>query len=707
MKRYLMENRFAVAVLVCFVLLLAFSSNAQALMLEMSAEDLAGGADSIIVGTVTGFSSSWNSEKTKIYTEVRVVVEENHKGPAGRNEVTVIVPGGRVGEITHWVEDAPCFIVGERVKMYLKKADAAGLRTMGREDGTSILSPGAMTVHGQYQGKIEIAGVQDGSSLRSFSEKEVAQASPIRRPAIIGITYDHSISSISPYEASAGTHTLVTITGGGFGTRGEADHVFFFYKESDGLWWFMSSDIDLWSDTQIKARVPVMYESFFPGFSCGYPEAAASGPFYVCKDNNVWSNFMPRATTFGYGGAKWPGNKPIVDYLVDTGGVSGRLAAIRAAADTWNEAGATFRFNYAGSPADLDGSNRVQWASLPEGCLAQAEIYYMYNSILFADITFNDAYSWSTEPTCGDGKYDLQSIAAHEFGHWLNLTDLYGECSGYPQDVDKIMFGRGSPGKIKRNLHPHDILGINWVYPNYCGIGLYSQPEGKYYLKDTPYAGVADRSFYYGPRGNNWLPATGDWNGSGVHGISLYDQVKGAFLIKDTPSAGVADRTFRYGPLNNKWIPVAGDWTGDGVFGVALYDQKTGTFLIKDTPYAGVADRTFRYGPVNNNMIPVAGDWTGDGVFGVALYDQKTGTFYIKDTPYAGVADRTFRYGPANNNMIPVAGDWAGCGMHGVALYDQKTGTFLIKDTPYAGVADRTFRYGPLNNNWLPVSGVW
>ena len=47
---------------------------------------------------------------------------------------------------------------------------------------------------------------------------------------------------------------------------------------------------------------------------------------------------------------------------------------------------------------------------------------------------------------------------------------------------------------------------------------------------------------------------------NGLYGVALYDQESGTFLNKDDSSAGTADRTFRYGPQGNDWLPAAGLW---------------------------------------------------------------------------------------------------------------------------------------------------
>jgi len=54
----------------------------------------------------------------------------------------------------------------------------------------------------------------------------------------------------------------------------------------------------------------------------------------------------------------------------------------------------------------------------------------------------------------------VQSIALHEFGHWLGMLDLYG-----PGDADKVMYGLSYAGEVKRTPTADDIAGIRWIYP--------------------------------------------------------------------------------------------------------------------------------------------------------------------------------------------------------------------------------------------------
>ena len=92
--------------------------------LKMSEEDLATGSDVIVVGQVSGHTTSW-VDKTLV-TLVTVDVDEVIKGEAG-NQITVMVPGGtdtaRQIPITVTYAGAPVLTPDERVFLFL---DAAG-----------------------------------------------------------------------------------------------------------------------------------------------------------------------------------------------------------------------------------------------------------------------------------------------------------------------------------------------------------------------------------------------------------------------------------------------------------------------------------------------------------------------------------------------------------------------------------------------------
>jgi len=123
MKRFSCLNIAIFFIILSSLLPAAFPSPAHADSAQGSLQELTQAADSIVVGTVTEQSSYWNKEHTKIYTSVVLSVEDNIKGEPATGSVTVIVPGGTVGEIGEWVSDAATFNQGEKAVVFLKKPD--------------------------------------------------------------------------------------------------------------------------------------------------------------------------------------------------------------------------------------------------------------------------------------------------------------------------------------------------------------------------------------------------------------------------------------------------------------------------------------------------------------------------------------------------------------------------------------------------------
>ncbi|WP_048138926.1 matrixin family metalloprotease [Methanosarcina horonobensis] len=71
-------------------------------------------------------------------------------------------------------------------------------------------------------------------------------------------------------------------------------------------------------------------------------------------------------------------------------------------------------------------------------------------------LRFNSDYSWSTSGE--SGKYDVQNIDTHEFGHWLSLGDT--------SNTEATMYKYANLGETKkRSLTSDDIAGIRSIYP--------------------------------------------------------------------------------------------------------------------------------------------------------------------------------------------------------------------------------------------------
>ncbi len=264
-----------------------------------------------------------------------------------------------------------------------------------------------------------------------------------------------AIASISPGSASAGTDTPVTIAGTNFGAA--TGSINFFYRSGQPT---IPGAVVSWADTQVVCKVPI-------GTVAGYAGSAGSGPVTVTAGGGT-SNPYTFLVTFAYGQRKWPVNT--VSYRVNENCTSRGtvLAGVQAAAASWTTSGALFALQYAGTTtvtaATSDSTNEVVWGTLSSSSIiGQATYWFSGSTMVEADIVFNNGdFTWST--TGSPTGMDVQTIAAHELGHWLNLRDLYGDVGDGMNDAGKVMYGYGSLGLLKRSLTAADRDGIAWIY---------------------------------------------------------------------------------------------------------------------------------------------------------------------------------------------------------------------------------------------------
>lgn len=277
---------------------------------------------------------------------------------------------------------------------------------------------------------------------------------PSTAPHIIDITPDSGQAKSAQLGSSTAAvdSTQVIINGTNFGTT----------AGSAKFWRIGTTTYDAtivsWTDTQIVAKVP--------GRISSYTKPDGTGNVQVVKSDGTPSdNYGYFRVTYSYGGGKWPINSVTYKVNPNTADTTGELEAVQAATNTWNTAGSTFAFLYEGSTAKtdyvFDGENSIAWVNYDTGSIATTISWWYISdptTIIESDIIFNDhSFNWGIDgyPT----KMDVETIALHELGHWLQLLDMYGSA-----DSGKVMHGYGSYGSIKRTLSADDTAGIVAIY---------------------------------------------------------------------------------------------------------------------------------------------------------------------------------------------------------------------------------------------------
>jgi hypothetical protein len=138
------------SVLIGFAFLLFARASHASLVQALDTTELAKRAGHITVADVLSVQSAWDQSHKKIFTTIELSVVESWKGGAQpASHITVVQPGGTVGDISMTVFGMPQFTVGERVLVFLRgTTGAAGVVGMaqGKLPMTRDASSGKWTV---------------------------------------------------------------------------------------------------------------------------------------------------------------------------------------------------------------------------------------------------------------------------------------------------------------------------------------------------------------------------------------------------------------------------------------------------------------------------------------------------------------------------------------------------------------------------------
>jgi hypothetical protein len=158
--------------------------------------------------------------------------------------------------------------------------------------------------------------------------------------------------------------------------------------------------------------------------------------------------------------------------------------ALARAFTTWEEvptASAAFQFVGFTSAEPLDDDNMSVLGFLDEPDMDRVLGATSFvtdvqtGALVEADIYFNAAFPWSASLAGDANRFDLQSIATHEIGHFLGLGhSALGETESRPDGGRRVLaagsvmfpiaFGRGNV--TERRLHEDDVAGVSDLYPD-------------------------------------------------------------------------------------------------------------------------------------------------------------------------------------------------------------------------------------------------
>lgn len=159
-------------------------------------------------------------------------------------------------------------------------------------------------------------------------------------------------------------------------------------------------------------------------------------------------------------------------------------AAMARAFATWESVPtASITFQFAGftgaEPFDDDNVSVLGFQDHPEMERVLGATGFLIDTItgeiVESDVFFNSAFPWSTAAQGDPTRFDLESVAVHEIGHFLGLGhSALGETEMRPEGGRRVLgsaavmfpinLGRGITHD--RELQPDDIAGVSDLYPD-------------------------------------------------------------------------------------------------------------------------------------------------------------------------------------------------------------------------------------------------
>lgn len=489
------------SIFTCLLVLFSFCVSAQqCLIKEISLDQRNKQSTLVIEGRVTARHSFWNSNRNMIYTSNTVEVLKIFKGSITASSVEIITEGGTVGYKMIKVEPSLQLSQG-MTGIFL-------LHSVKRAKGLPIAARTAprFEVFGAVQGFLKY-NLQDGTAsdpfkkyysikdelYRAFSPQlnyKVVKTfnMPVVQPNANRI---NAIDNFSPTTVTAGTGTVLTINGSGFGATQGAGTVAFRRADDGGSSYLLPDATQYlsWSNTQITLEVPA---------GAGTGDIQVTQGVTFTSASNLTVDYSHLNVGFDPGGG-------LVNYQTDhindngTGGYTWRMntafdanaaanASFMRAFGSWRcgtDINWTIGATTSIADAVSDGTNIITFddaAPLPggvlgvcfsywSGCASGPTIVWYVNEL---DIIFDNGDNFAPltwqfgtgAPTIN--QYDFESVALHELGHGHQL--------GHVIDVGAVMHYALFNGATSRTLSATDLAGGNFVQAksevaNICGPG--------------------------------------------------------------------------------------------------------------------------------------------------------------------------------------------------------------------------------------------
>ena len=470
----------------------------------------------VIEGKVIDQKSFWDPLHQNIYTSNLIEVYKTFKNtPAPYIEV--ITEGGIVGNNKEVVEpslqlvlnDIGVFTINSNVlpsqfgkQVYECYASAQGfIKYNVAEDIATETFKTYASLSTTLYNEIQLATGSTFTVIKPYNAFYIPTSLSVAAPA--------ALTSFSPTTITAGTFSVLTINGSGFGAVQGTSFVEFKNADDGGATYVKphASAYVSWSATQILVKVPSTNSTSNASAGTGLIRVDVGGVKSTSATNltiqynhlNVYSSVAP-ATIYNtrhinkqLGGYNWQ------MFTTFNSNVLAKASFLRAF-QTWRcgtyvkwTSTTTTTVNVAAN----DGINIIRFdigTELPAGVLGRCTNRFSGCGVnptqsWFVDeldIVFDDATTWNFGPAAPTlAQYDFESVAVHELGHGHEL--------GHVINTLEIMNYSIANGQSKRVLSVNDLAGGNAVMARnasgtVCGLTMMAPLTGSNCVLGSPVA---------------------------------------------------------------------------------------------------------------------------------------------------------------------------------------------------------------------------
>jgi len=447
-------------------------ASAQCLMYPVLLSQRVPQSNIIIEGKVINQQSFWNTAHDKIYTSNLVEVYKTFKNTTSPY-IEVITEGGTVGNAKHVFEPTLELEVGD-----------VGVFTLNTNNQPSQFGKQVYEAYASAQGFIKYDPATNSATepfnkylnassslyntitqLTGGSYAQIKSINPFQQATTQGnsIQAVAAITSFSPTTITAGTFSVLTINGSGFGTVSTPSLIAFKNANDGGATTInpVANEIVSWTATQIQVKVPSQAGSGVIGVNGANSTTSLTIPYSHLNVTNAGIVYNTKHINQSGGGYTWTYNTAFNTNAPAKAAFQRSLQSWRCATYiNWPTASTTSTISASAS----DGTNIVTFnGSLGAGILGQCGSYFSGCSvsgvfqwfvteldIQFANTPGGGTWQYGTAAPSAS-QYDFESVTVHELGHGHQL--------GHVINSSDLMHYALSNGQSKRNLNTDDLNG--------------------------------------------------------------------------------------------------------------------------------------------------------------------------------------------------------------------------------------------------------